>query len=288
MAIPGLILIGETINDSVPRTKALFDGNDLAGIQAIATEQVERGASYVDVNVGRRGPEMMATVVKKVQEVVTVPLSIDSPDVALLRTGLEAYDAERAAGKPILNSVSALRAEGLELAAVKPCRVILLVTERTIEGGDSKPCRNAEESYETAKELFAKAVARGFTPDDMIFDPGIMPIGADTEGLLHRTINTLRLIHDDADLAGCHASVGLSNFTVMLPKRRPNGEPIRSTLESAFLTLAMPLGLDTIIGSVKRKYRILPEDDEAVVCLGDILGLSGFETVARLDQYCRG
>ena len=34
MAIPGLTLIGEAINDSVPSTREMFDRGDLAGIQA--------------------------------------------------------------------------------------------------------------------------------------------------------------------------------------------------------------------------------------------------------------
>ena len=288
MAIGGLTLIGETINDSVPRTKALLDAGDLTGIQAIAADQVEGGARYVDVNVGRRGPELMATVVRMVQERVAVPLSIDSPDVAMLRAGLEAYDPDRAGGPAILNSISALRAEALELCALKPCRVILLVTERKDERGESKACATAAESYAVARELFTAALAHGLTADDIIFDPGIMPIGADTDGLFRRTMETLRLVNDDPELSDCHASVGLSNFTVMLPKRRASGEPIRSTLESAFLTLAMPLGLDTIIGSVKRVYRTLPETDDAVACLRDILTLDGFEAVARLDAYVRG
>jgi len=287
MSIPGLTLIGETINDSVPRTKELFEKGDLAGIQAVAAEQADRGARYIDVNVGRRGAGFMAEVVRKVQEAVSVPLSIDSPDFELIKAGLEAYDPEKGGGKPIINSISALRTELFDLVKEIPCRVILLVTERKTEGG-GKACETAREAFDTARGLFEKAAGCGLGEDDVIFDPGIAPIGADTEGRFKRTIETLKLIHADPLLGRCHASVGLSNFTVMLPKRRPNGDPVRSSLESAFLTLAMPLGLDTIIGSVKRKYRICEEDDEALVCLKEILELEGFDALTRLDRFCRG
>jgi cobalamin-dependent methionine synthase I len=229
----------------------------------------------------------MAEVVAKVGEAVSLPLSIDSPDVAMLRAGLTAYDPARGGGKPVLNSISAMRAEGLELVEEKPCRAILLLTERK-RGGEGVPCRTAREEYDTAGELYGLAKARGLADDDIIFDPGIMPVGADTEGMLRRTVDTLRLLSEDPSLSRCHASVGLSNFTVMLPARRPDGRPIRSALESAFLTLAVPLGLDTIIGSVRRAYRLLPEDDDAVRCLRDILELEGFETLPRLDAFCRG
>ncbi len=92
MAIPGLMLIGEAINDSVPSTKEMFDRGDLAGIQALAAEQAAAGAHCIDVNVGRRGADFMAAVVRKVQAAVAAPLSIDSPDVEYLRAGLAAYE----------------------------------------------------------------------------------------------------------------------------------------------------------------------------------------------------
>ena len=38
---------------------------------------------------------------------------------------------------------------------------------------------------------------------------------------------------------------------------------MKGPLESAFLTKAMPLGLDTVIGSVKRNYELLPPDSPA-------------------------
>lgn len=287
MAIEGLTLIGEKINDSVPSTKQLFEAGDLDGIQAMASDQVEGGAALVDVNVGRRGPELMAEVVRRVQEKVSVPLSIDSPDFDIIKAGLEAYDPKRGGGLPLINSISALRTEVFDLLKTYPARVLLLITERK-EGGESKACKSAEEEFECAMALHAQALACGVAPDDIIFDPGIAPIGADTEGHFHQTMDTLKLLAAEPKLAPLHASVGLSNFTVMLPARTPAGRPIKSSLESAFLTMAMPLGLDTIIGNVRRKYQLLEADDPALVCLQEILGMQGFETLTRLDGFCRG
>ena len=80
MPLQGLTLIGESINDSVPSTRALFDANDLAGIMSLATAQDQRGAAYIDVNVGPRPPDFMAGVIRAVQTATGKPLSIDSPD----------------------------------------------------------------------------------------------------------------------------------------------------------------------------------------------------------------
>ncbi|MCJ7487336.1 MAG: dihydropteroate synthase DHPS, partial [Candidatus Aminicenantes bacterium] len=110
MAIPGLTIIGESINDSVPSTKKLFDENDVAGLLELARGQDERGAAYIDVNVGGRSPEFMADLVRRIQSVTTKPLSIDTPDPAIAEAGLKAYDLARAGGlKPVLNSISPLR-----------------------------------------------------------------------------------------------------------------------------------------------------------------------------------
>ncbi len=110
-----------------------------------------------------------------------------------------------------------------------------------------------------------EAARHGIPVDQCIIDPAISPIGADSEGRFHCLMGAIRLIHADPYLKGVHMSVGLSNFTVMLPPKRADGSPTKGPLESAFLTMAMPLGLDHVIGSVKRKYDLLPPDHPAMV-----------------------
>jgi len=287
MAIPSLKIIGETINDSVPSTKKLFDAGDIDGILEIAKMQDEKGAAYIDVNVGPRSPEFMADMVRKVQGVTSKPLSIDTPDPAIAEAGLKAYDLARAGGKkPVLNSISALRAGMFDLYKIQPFMPILLVSENVVDGG-AKPCRTAQETYEAAKQLVNTFLTRcpGATNNDYIIDPGIAPIGSDSEGNIHRLIASMELIHNDRNFAGFHASVGLSNFTVMLPPKRPDGSPVKGALESAFLTKAMPLGLDMVIGSVKRNYEVLPPDHPAMVCLEECLKLEGFDVLMRVREF---
>jgi cobalamin-dependent methionine synthase I len=289
MAIPGLTIIGESINDSVPSTKKLFDANDIPGLLELARGQDERGAAWIDVNVGSRPPEFMADLVRRIQSVTAKPLSIDTPDPAIAEAGLRAYDLERTGGrKPILNSISPLRSQMFDLCAVRPFMPILMASER-YEGGAS--CANAnktaEETQSTARALLEEARRRipGFTNDQAIIDPGIAPIGTDCEGQLKRVLESLALIHADPFFAGVHMSVGLSNFTVMLPSKTKSGSPVKGPLESAFLTLAMPRGLDTIIGSTIRKYEILPAGHPALACLEDILQLEGYDTLVRLKDF---
>ncbi len=287
MPIPSLTIIGETINDSVPSTKQLFDAGNIDGLLELARFQDEKGAAYIDVNIGARPAEFMADMVRKIQAVTAKPLSIDTPDPQIARAGLEAYDPDRAGGRwPILNSISALRMGMFDLYGVQPFRPILLVSEQVIDG-ESKPCHTAEETYRAARCIVETFQDRcpGAGNDDCIIDPGIAPIGSDTEGNLHRLIGALGLIHADPAFAGVHASVGLSNFSVMLPAKRAGGQQVKGPLESAFLTKAMPLGLDMVIGSVKRNYELLPPDHPAMQCIEECLKLEGFDVLMRVREF---
>lgn len=287
MAIAGLTIIGESINDSVPSTKRLFDAADIDGILELARLQDEKGASYIDVNVGTRSPEFMAEMVNKIQQVTAKPLAIDTPDADIAKAALEAYDRDLAGGeKPLLNSITPLRVGMFDLYAVQPFKPILLASER-VEDGRSRPCHTAEQTYQAAKFLVSAAGQSGqqFANDDYIIDPGIAPIASDSEGNLKRVITALEMIHGDADLLHVHMSVGLSNLTVMLPSKRADGSPVKGPLESAFLTKAMPLGLDMIIGSVKRKYQLLEPHHPAMICLEHVLKAEGFEAIMRVRDF---
>ena len=288
MSILGLTIIGESINDSVPSTHTLFEENNIDSIADLAKLQAEKGAAYIDVNVGSRSPAFMVEVVKKIQEHISLPLSIDTPDPAIAAAGLEAYNAERAGNQePILNSISEARLEMFHAYGSQPFIPILLVTEGMDEFGEMMMNKTAGQIHATAKSMvsIARHRMKHVTNDRIILDPGIMPIGSDSKGDFRRLMDAMALIHQDQDLAGVHMSVGLSNFTAMLPSKKSDGLPVKSPLESAFLTMAMPMGLDTIIGSVNRKYSLLTEDDPAMQCLRDVLKLEGVDAIMRVMMY---
>jgi cobalamin-dependent methionine synthase I len=278
-------IIGESINDSVPSTNALYENGDIAGIRELARLQDEKGATYIDVNVGGRSADFLAEMVKEVQAATRKPLSIDTPDIQLAEAALKVYDDS--VGTPILNSISPLRTEMFTLYKIKPFYPILLISEQ-LQDGTPGACHTAEETNAAAKFLLAEAKKAGIPNTDLIFDPGIAPIGMDADGNLPRLLKALKMIHDDPEFSGFHASVGLSNFTVMLPPKRKDGSPVKSPLESAFLTLAIPLGLDFVIGSVKKNYEVLEADHPAMQCVSDCLNLNGMDSIMRVMQFYKG
>ena len=102
MAFENLKIIGERINPGFKSSKLLFDNEDVAGIQALAAEQVRNGASYININIGEKAvtkPVFMTDVIKAVQQVVSVPLSFDFPNADVQERCLKAYDREKAGGQ---------------------------------------------------------------------------------------------------------------------------------------------------------------------------------------------
>ena len=288
MSIAGLTIIGESINESVPSTHNLFEDNNMDGIVDLAQFQAERGAAYIDVNVGTRSPAFMANVVKKIQQHISLPLSIDTPDPEIAAAGLEVYDVECAGNqKPILNSISEARLEMFDLYPKQPFIPILLATEGKDDSGEVRMNKTAEQTFATAKSIanIARERVESITNSQIILDPGIMPIGSDSTGNFKRLMHALQLICQDPDLAGVNKSVGLSNFTVMLPAQKADGSPVKGPLESAFLTMAIPLGVNTIIGSVKRKYSLLPANHPAMQCLKDVLEMDGLAVIMRVMSF---
>ncbi len=287
MAIQDLTIIGESINDSVPSANKLFEANDIEGLLTLAKYQEEKGAAYIDVNVGRRSADFMAKIIGDIQSTTTLPLAIDTPDFNIAAAGLSAYDPQKAGGAlPILNSISPLRPELFDLYEKTPFWPILMVSERT-ENGMPFPNKTADETYQTAKDMVSEMQHRGIDipMSHCIIDTGIAPVASDSESQLSRVLDTLKLISADPDFAGVHCSVGLSNFTVMLPSKCADGTPVKSALESAFLTLAIPLGLDMVIGSVARNYQLLSPENPAMECLADIIELGGFDAITRVVGF---
>lgn len=283
-------LIGERINASIPAIDTLLKAGQIDRIVEIAQQQAEQGADYIDVNIGHRKPALMAELVQAIQRLVSVPLCIDSPDFDTQKAGLSVYDPHKCNGlRPIVNSMTVHRQDFIGLSRIQPVRFILLPLER-IEQGKTRPNLTAEHIVQTALALlqaFKTANLQPLDDDTFIIDPGLLPLSVDTDGRLNLTLQTIKRIHRIADLERVHVSVGLSNLTNQLPGKTASGRPVKTPLESAFLTLASPLGLDTFIGNPAKQYQKLDQDHPAMRTMLDILELSGTERLMRLQRFYR-
>lgn len=284
-------IIGERINPGFKSTRALFDSEDIAGIQALAVKQVAAGASYLNVNIGARAlndPSFMAEIIRAIQRVVSVPLSFDFPSLAVQEICLKTYDQERAGGHlPIVNSITEHRWELMELYRLRPFKVVLMASER-IEDGVARGNKSADDIYTTAKRS-ARRLCRehAMNMDDIFVDMSVSAIIADTEGLNRATLDAIRRIGGDPELKGIHMMGGLSNVGQQLPPKAADGSDLKHCLENAFLTLAVPHGFDTVLGTPWRGYAPLPDDHYVFGAYRHFLEQSGSNALRAVRKFYR-
>jgi hypothetical protein len=97
-------------------------------------------------------------------------------------------------------------------------------------------------------------------------------------------LEAIRSIGEDPELKGVHIMGGMTNIGNMLPPLKFDGFPLRQLVENAFLTLAVPLGFDTIMGTPWNDFRMLPDDNAVLQTLKDFTELKGLDAMRRLRQ----
>ena len=228
---PRCVLIGERINPTGKKRfqQALRD-SDIPYILQEGLNQEDAGADILDVNVGLPEidePQMMRTVVTRLQGVTGLPLQIDTTDARALELALRYYN-----GKAMVNSVNG-KQEVIEtvmplVAKYGGVLVSLVLDENGIPA-------TADGRMAIARTIYAAADRYGIPRKDIVIDGLCMTISSEPDGALV-TLETLRRVRDE--LAG-HTILGVSNISF--------GLPARELVNSHFLTMAMHEGLSCAI-----------------------------------------
>jgi 5-methyltetrahydrofolate--homocysteine methyltransferase len=297
-----LHIIGELMNNSYARARNAFRERDVTAYQNLARSQAKLGADFLTLNLDGtqriqvRKEEMLEflpDVVPAIQEANSTPIAFDNPSIDYHKVALKYYDPKKS-GRPILNSVAASRErldEMIELVAAYDTLVVVMASERFVPGGTSQ-CLTAQDAHAATKhfvELLATKAGR--RNDQIIVDPGLAPVGADTYGLVNIGLDAMRLIRNDPDLKGVHLIVGLSNFAWGTPKY------IRDDLEKAYLTLGMEVGLNFALANPEKSPAPLPVDHPLVDKLrsalscgraveGEIQENAGFRQAEAIMEIC--
>ena len=278
-----LHIVGELMNNSYARARRAFTTRSLQDYQHLAKLQTRLGADYLTLNLDGtqqiqvKRPEMLdflPDVIPAIQETTATPISFDNPCVDYHRVALRHYDRQKS-GPPILNSLAASRehlGEMIELIRHYDTLVIVMASECFVPGGTAQ-CLHPNDAHRAAKQfvelLHTKAGRRN---DQIIIDPGLAPVGADTYGLVNIGLDAMRLIRNDPDLKGVHLIVGLSNFAWGTPKG------IREELEKAYLALGMEVGLDFALCNPEKTPGPLPASHPMVEKLRQALALGRPQT----------
>ncbi len=231
-------VIGERINPTGRKKLAAeLEAGDFSTVEKDAIAQVMAGADILDINAGvvynsnpnpnETEPPLMTSIVKLVQELVDVPLCIDSSVPAALEAGLQAAE-----GRPLLNSVTG-EEERLEfvLPLVKKYNVPVVA----ISNDDTGISEDPDVRFAVAKKIVERAADFGIPAHDIVVDPLVMPIGAmATAG--KQVFTLVRRLREEL---GVNTTCGASNISFGLPNRHG--------INNAFLPMAMGAGMTSAI-----------------------------------------
>ncbi|SJZ70547.1 methyltetrahydrofolate cobalamin methyltransferase [Selenihalanaerobacter shriftii] len=253
-----MIIIGELINTSREGVEPAVKERDKEFIQDLAKKQEEVGADYIDVNCGtliKEEPEALEWLVKTVQEVVDVPLCIDSPNPEALKRGLEAYEHEKGA---IINSITA---EEERYEQILPLLQEYNASVVALAMDDSGMPKNADDRINVATKLVEALIDDGISMENIYVDPIVQPIGTDVKMGIE-ILNAIDTITDKYE--DIHITCGLSNIS--------HGLPMRRLLNQTYVVLGMSRGMDSAI---------LDPLDEKIMSLA----IAG-DTLLGNDKYC--
>ena len=177
-----MMMIGEKINGTRNQVGAAIRERDTALIESLALEQVEAGATYLDVNAGARPASEAADLgwlIDVVQQHVSVPLCLDSADPDVLEAGYQ-----RVEQPPLINSIS-LEPKRYEpllgMLRGKDCGVVALCMD-----GAGLP-GTAAEIVQHAERLVSGLESVGIDRSRIYVDPLARPVSTDTGHVLLAT-----------------------------------------------------------------------------------------------------
>lgn len=235
-----IAVIGERINPTgKPKLKEALRNQNYDYVIEEALRQQEAGADILDVNVGLPEldePEILATVVQKLQSITPLPLQIDSSDAEAIEKSAREY-----CGKPLINSVNGKR-ESLE--AILPiahhygCAVLGL----TLDEEGIPP--TAEERFAIARHIVVTAESYGIPKSDIAIDCLVMAASTNQQEINE----ILRAVYMVKEKLGVKTVLGVSNVSFGLPQRE--------LINATFLASAFGVGLDMpILNPLSERYR---------------------------------
>ena len=226
------IVIGERIHCISPVIRKAMAERDPEPILKRAKEQLDAGATYLDLNIGPAesdGEELMQWGVKLLQENFdNVPLALDTANMKAIEAGIKVYN--RAKGKPIVNSADAGdRLNYIDLAAANDAIVIALCSANGIAADN-------DERMMHCQNMLEHGLCLGMEAEDLWFDPLFLVI----KGMQDKQMEVLEALKMFSDM-GLNFTGGLSNNSNGMPKH------IRPIMDSAMVAMSMMQGLTSAI-----------------------------------------
>ncbi|MFW0860849.1 MAG: dihydropteroate synthase [Dethiobacter sp.] len=205
-----MILIGENIQILSKVVSEALSGRNAGPLQELAKEQVKAGVHWIDLNIGpaRKNPaEVMSWLVSNIQEVVDLPLVLDTTNTVAMEAGLAICRQ-----KPLINSAAGTqesKEKMLPLAQKYGSNVVISVLND--DGIPSDAASRAESIMETIDY----ANSMGIPNEDIWVDPIMLPIGVNQSDFLE-VIEFVGMLPDIA--TGVKSTIGHSNLSNGVPR----------------------------------------------------------------------
>ncbi len=225
-------VVGERINPTgKKKLQAELREGSLELVMNMAEEQVENGASILDINVGMNGineREMMLKVVYQVSQAVNLPLCLDSSSPEVLEAALRIYP-----GRALVNSVSLEKVKMEEiLPLVRKYGAMFILLPLSDKGLPE----SSQEKEDIINTVLHTAFEMGFTKNDVVVDGLVATVGAQKDAAIN-CLKTINYCYNNGLATIC----GLSNISFGLPERM--------FVNTAFLTMAIERGLTMAIAN---------------------------------------
>lgn len=271
-----MIAIGECIHIISKDVRAAVESRDKAFIQNLAKEQAEKGANYIDLNIGpqkKAGHEVMPWMVQTIQEVVDLPLSLDTSNAAAIEAGLKVCKKTA-----LINSTDATEERMgamMPLAAKYNANIIAL----TLAKGGIPTTADARVELATER-IFTAAAQHGVPIENIWLDPLVLTVNGNQDQA-QQTINAVRFFKQLADPPP-KTTCGLSNVSNQCPPE------LRPLLNRVFMVMMAGAGLDSAIldpldHETMEAIRILDTRDNSTPKGKLYLGL--FDAYAAMEEY---
>ncbi|MCL4536853.1 MAG: dihydropteroate synthase [Nitrospirae bacterium] len=243
-----MLIIGEKLSIIAKRVRESMMKRDKGPIQEIATRQWKEGSGMIDANIGPAedgGEELMQWMVTTIQEVVPLPICLDTTNYNAIEAGLKVHNNEW--GRPLINSTSndPERFPILELAAKYNSQIIGLTV-----GKGGLPA-DAEERAAIAAEIMARAMEYGVPLEDIYLDPLVLQIATSQDHAV-KVIDSIKMFQEMNE-PPMKTVVGLSNISNGCPKH------IRPILNKYYFIMLMNAGLTAAIADAHEMAEAMRE-----------------------------
>jgi 5-methyltetrahydrofolate--homocysteine methyltransferase len=257
----GFLMIGERTNImGSPKFRKLILDDDFESGLAVARQQVESGANFIDINFdeglldGEKSMTHFLNLIAVEPDIARVPVMIDSSKWSVLEAGLKCIQ-----GKGVVNSISLKEGEENFLMQAREIRkygaaAVVMAFDET---GQATELKQKVEVCSRAYQLLTENV--GFSPHDIIFDPNILTVATGMEEHNDYAVAFIEAVKQIKERCpGALVSGGVSNISFSF---RGNN-PVREAMHSAFLYHAIHAGLDMAIvnAGMLDVYEEIPKD----------------------------